>query len=582
VPTFKILIEIPNDDSESQIIPIHVESDLTLKDYIHQINTVMNSSPLPLTSLSTEYHFYLDHTLLDQNEPIINLGIKDGTILQVKSKTPALKDEIKLGDDTTELAPFELGVQLFGFVPEKFQPNLVINQSTHPTQQSIKARLDALASVFECDENWELDEEFLQKIHRTCKGDEYPDIKAEEFYDTRAAGAPFGFQLTNLSLGALSDYIDFAKKYAPLGIVPSIESDLIIKNNNRFLLSELNPKTFHVKLTLAFFDARRKYDAEYKTTAPLFFYHIEHTKTQCESVLAQIIENYQTKIAIASQLNDDNLRLAAIIECQYEILLLQGFEDLNTRTSIVILNILLMQNNFPPTCQFQPGISKKELFSVVKRGMLETLHSIEQNKSLPLTQQKLLVKSRERIEKLNDYPEPQWLIHFNPDTQRVESGESLRKVKLEERFVSPIEKLRSPSSFERRERKNIKPLSPLSLSTSQSLSCTTPMTVSSQSFSSTSLIRTSTPTTVPTSQSFAGTSVRPTTPISSTPSSSDTRLSFSSGRTPQTPSTNETPRSSSFSTASSAKSNHFRKFSSRSQKSTGNPPSKGKNNCRVM
>ncbi len=418
---------------------ITVDTDRTLMDYYDEIMIAISEMTPELKSELEDHDLYFQNNKIDLNKKINELELLEDSIIEAKPWVENLKDD------------FELGFLLLSLVPEKYQNKLVgVEEPDDP--EPIENRKNALGLAFECKDQ-KLDVDFIQLIHNTCKGNNYPEIKGGEFFDTRKAGAPFGFHFTNLSVKAYKDAIAFAKKYASFGIQAKIESDIIfnkkIKDN---LLSDINNfKLFHTKLIVAYSSARSQFPEHYKEKPPIFFYSIDHTVLECNAVMSKIIENYQLKVQKAKSLNDDNLLLEAIIECHYEILMLHGFQDLNTRTSIILLNILLMQHNFPPSSIFQSGISKEELFSVIKKGMLQTFQLIEENNfngEIPSQQYlDVIAKSKERISKLHDFPAPTWIVHFDSEKNAIQIGKGLTRLKMDNRLFSPIEKLRYSSSF---------------------------------------------------------------------------------------------------------------------------------------
>lgn len=434
---------------------IEVDTDLRLIDYKDMISMIISKMASESKSEVQEHELYNEEDLVSYQSRISDLEDLEQTTLDAKPVTN-----------------HELGILFLSLVPEKYQRSLVVSDSNTEDEKTIANRLNALGLIID-NTDVKLDTTFLKRVHQTCKGDAYPEIKGGKFYNTETAGAPFGFQFTDLSVNAFEDAILFAKKYSHFGITANIESD-ILDMKGHSLSSIDNFKLFHTKLIVAYSKARVEYRDAYKDNTPMFFYSIDHTKEACETVIQKIFDNYYSAINKAKLLKDDNLIIQAIVECQYDILMLQGFEDLNTRTSLVILNILLMQNNFPPTSLFQPGISKQELSSIVKTGMLRTIEMMEDN--LNGQYHEIISKTKERILQLKDYPHSKWIIHRNPETNHIKVGKGLTRLTLDDRFFSAEEKMRYASSF----KKDKKPspsqsqirLSPHSFDSGSSLSST--------------------------------------------------------------------------------------------------------------
>ncbi|STX28331.1 ankyrin repeat-containing protein [Legionella beliardensis] len=274
--------------------------------------------------------------------------------------------------------------------------------------------------------------ELFKEIHRVCSpGGRFFPGQFKETYP----GTSHGFGIYQLSIEGLKDLCDFADR--------NKEFKVSYYDNN-FVIHKLNLYGINMELSLCRRPARSKpnEEQEFKIT-----YAVSLTKENTSTLAESTINKLNNTLA---QANNDNTILEAIVECIYELEHAHMFHDANLRSNMILANLLLMQHGFPPVSYFDPnyldGVSKAEFFNIMKEGMLKTLDIIEHpneahfnfkssslsadaqktyadiikpiteskeklNYSVPneINQQIQLV--RERIQKLQQNPEPKWIIN---------------------------------------------------------------------------------------------------------------------------------------------------------------------------
>jgi hypothetical protein len=307
----------------------------------------------------------------------------------------------------------------------------------------------------------ELNDNLIKKIHATCReGTEgIFDVPAGEFI----THSHHGFPIYNLSLEGIKTLILFHEAFA-IFISPTF-----IANHTKDVYDPFSAPSVENWLTKTGGSSPITFKEE-------FSYSVSVTKEESEKLIQFILEECNQRLQTVSK--DDDVILA-IIHAAYQIEHLHPFKDMNLRTTIIFINLLLMKYGFPPVMYDDPnfldGCSKSEFFEIIKKGMLTTLNVIEnpidsyfgfssnsfteeENKQYtviiaPIGQQlevrncksaeiANVKKIRERIENLQLPPNPpQWILDGGSFSGEVAKHFSIHNyTKQNESFVFPRSK----------------------------------------------------------------------------------------------------------------------------------------------
>lgn len=207
-----------------------------------------------------------------------------------------------------------------------------------------------------------LDKDLYKKIHTICRVgiEELVDVPPGKFITKN----PHGFPTYHLSADGLSDLSAFARKYPNIspsfmgsqGIQIPFASSILIKS---------------------WIDTMLKLGKEHEQQNILYIVDVEEEKSE------KIVQDIFNKCnQFLKQARSDNEIIAVITDCAYELEHLHPYKDVNLRTIMVIVNLLLMKHGFPPVLYFDPnyidGLSRAEFADILKQGMLKTLDVIEQ------------------------------------------------------------------------------------------------------------------------------------------------------------------------------------------------------------
>ena len=107
----------------------------------------------------------------------------------------------------------------------------------------------------------------------------------------------------------------------------------------------------------------------------------ELSAEELRALIKEILTTYLTSMQLATEQKNDDLQIQAIARCAKDCELVHPFEDANGRVfANIMLDLLLMQNGFPPATFFEPNIfdlyGDEELAEAVKDAMSHTLFVI--------------------------------------------------------------------------------------------------------------------------------------------------------------------------------------------------------------
>lgn len=214
------------------------------------------------------------------------------------------------------------------------------------------------------------DEKFLtvnniQAIHSLCAVTAVPSDQLGKFANKESR-----FLILQASVSGLEEICRFAKEF------PEIKPSIIdISTGVKYPITPMNIYTI---LNLK----RRGGSSTDNRPVELGF-----EVTVSEELSKKLIENEIKKYKQAvNPTSNDNQILTAIVEFGYNFFHFHSFENANTRTTMLVMDLLLMQHGFPPIVyvdyDWHHLLSKQELFAAIKKSMLITLSCI-QNPNTP-------------------------------------------------------------------------------------------------------------------------------------------------------------------------------------------------------
>lgn len=216
--------------------------------------------------------------------------------------------------------------------------------------------------------------DFIKATHRTCRdrlvlrSDEVP---AGQFILHNL----HGFDIYNVTVDGLNDLCDFAEKY------PSINPQFQMYQPSDAGIKKLPMPITRENIADHLQRIRMKQSREGPTDQnPIFkfIFIVDVSPEKSQEIAEHLVQQLHHSIALAK--NDSDI-IRAIVSFIYDFEHLHPFGDVNLRTNIVMADIILMQNGFPPVSYFDPNdldaCSKEEFFNIIKNGMLQTLEMIK-------------------------------------------------------------------------------------------------------------------------------------------------------------------------------------------------------------
>jgi ankyrin repeat protein len=244
---------------------------------------------------------------------------------------------------------------------------------------SVNASLDTLiyfALQANQTKDFEVSVELIKNIHKRCGKDveELEDKSPGELRETEPVS--FGIPASRASSDGINELLDieFLQKRAIFGpgvagvFAPNITTNHLETPSSKDIeLEDIGEKIYAQMKKDGFNDSSHFYIAP---------------REDVETILGKITDSYNEKIKLAETLDDKVEVIVSHIK-YYEIL--HPFKDANGRTFVnTLMNTLLMQQGLPPATLYEPNVfdlySSKELVTVVKEAMFNTMRIIDANK----------------------------------------------------------------------------------------------------------------------------------------------------------------------------------------------------------
>jgi ankyrin repeat protein len=274
---------------------------------------------------------------------------------------------------------------------------------------SLQACFNGLSFIMSTLEQ-KIDLAYIQKIHeQVCKGvtGEIEFTKAQRRHnkpgDVRNHSAGFIVPINRVTLKGLQEFLHRVQP----------ESEKIDLSTHEKICAFLGSVDDYIPPRKGLYSSL----LQLKTSLPLSYeYYAPHNQAEdkvelISNDIQKLCDDYYKGL---DEAKDQNSKLRVIAKYIQEFELLHPFPDANGRTFVnLLLNKMLVENNFPPAIFYEPNVfdlySIDELVDVIKDAMLNTIHLVEQkndifnfpSSSIPEESKNRMQEITEDINKMN-------------------------------------------------------------------------------------------------------------------------------------------------------------------------------------